>query len=117
MAFPLIALLTAAAGDLKSRSDYANQVQKAGNDAQNRILQTRARELGGSPYGMMAQEFESNLGDMRRQADAQRNNNIGALLQAYLKYGISKEGGGSIGNPDAPLASGWEDDPWGDAGF
>lgn len=142
MAFPLIALLTAAASDAQQRSAYGSQVQKAGHDAENQILQTRARELGGSPYPMMAQSFQNSLGDMRRQADDSRNNQIGALLQAYLKSELSSAPSEKYGDPyessftnqknlqydpTGGIAMGdavgkaqldpWDKDPWGDAGF
>lgn len=116
MPFPLIALLTAAASDMQQRSQYGDQVQKLGHDTEQNILNARARQLGAEPYTQMAQDGQNRLEELRRGADASRNNNIGALLQAYLKQKKPTEAAG-LGDADAGLAEGWEDDPWGAGGF
>jgi hypothetical protein len=113
---------------------------QAGQATQDRINRARVQQLGGQPYGMMAQDFKNQLGAMDRQADQSRNNNIGALLQAYLKtsgpdpekYGDGYESSfvhqrnlqydptEGIGMGDAmgkAQLDPWDKDPWGDAGF
>lgn len=99
MAFPIMALLTAAASDMQSRQEEKNAIRAAGRQSQDQILSTRARELGGSPYAGMAQDFDNALIDIKRQASKSRNNNIGALLQAYLK----KDPAGHKPAPRSPL--------------
>lgn len=137
MAFPLIALLTAGASDLQSNAEEETARLRMAADAKQRILRTRAQELGGSPYGMMAQDYENSLAEFEREAESRRNNNIGALLQAYLKSNTGSSGAESYGDPYAkqlaanPGEGGfgmgnvmgkaqldpWDKDPWGDAGF
>jgi len=137
MAFPIIALLTAAANDANQRSAYRQQVAQEARDAPNRIMRAYASRMGGQPYGQMQAESENRLSALKTQADASRNNQIGALLQAYLsstgedkdpeKYGdkyaheLSRnpgEGGFGAGNVmgKAQLDP-WDRDPWGDAGY
>lgn len=137
MAFPILALLAAAASDMGSRKDEADALASQARHNRQAIMQRRAAELGGSPYGMMAAEGKSGLDEISRHAEAGRNNNIGNMLQAYLKtadfggggekYGDDYakqlahdpgEGGFGMGNVmgKAQLDS-WDDDPWGDAGF
>lgn len=141
MAFPLLAVIGAALSDGQSRQAEAQAIQQAGNASLQKILRTRASELGGSPYAGMAEDHKAMLGDIERQASESRNNNIGNLLQAYLKsspsappekFGDAYESSfvhqpNLQYNPTDGIAMGdamgksqidlWDDDPWGDAGF
>ena len=132
MAFPIMALLTAAASDSQQRADEREALMKAGHQNQQNILRQRARELGGNPYGLMAQDGNQQIDEIRRQADDARQNNIGALLQSYLKSEMSSApaqqetiGGGTWEAGDGGFQHGmggasadpWDKDPWGDAGF
>jgi hypothetical protein len=85
MAFPIVALLTAAASDLQTRQQEKEAIGTLGNRNLQEILRRRAAELGGSPYAIMAEDHKSQLSDLRRATDESRNNQIGNLLQAYLK--------------------------------
>lgn len=135
MAFPILALLAAAASDMGSRKDEADALASQARHNRQAIMQRRAAELGGSPYGMMAAEGKNGLDEISRRAEAGRNNNIGNMLQAYLSQpsapdedpGIAGGGDGRLGA--GPGAGGfnvgmggggpdpWDKDPWGDAGF
>lgn len=116
MAFPILALLAAGASDLQQRSDYRDQVAQEARQAPLRIMQAYASRMGGQPYSQMQADSENRLSALKTHADASRNNNIGALLQAYLAQKPDKDSTG-LGNPDASLASGWGDDPWGAGGY
>jgi hypothetical protein len=137
MAFPIVALIAAAASDMQQRAQHGDNIAEAARAQQDRINRTRVQQLGGQPYGMMAQDFQNQLGMMDRQADQSRNNNIGALLQAYLTSSIGNSGNEKYGgdyakqlgqNPgEGGFGAGnvmgkaqldpWDRDPWGDAGF
>jgi len=116
VAFPIIALLAAAASDKQARAEEARQKQNLMTKTRLGIMQRQAESEGGNPYGIEAANMRFGLNEIGENAKNSRNNNIGSLLQAYLKSD-SKTPDKSGGNPDAPLASGWKDDPWGDAGY
>lgn len=142
MAFPIVAVITAALQDQQSRQAEAEAIRQQGQNNLQSILRRRASELGGSPYAMMAEDGRGAIEEIRRQAEASRNNQIGNLLQAYLKglpsdkpekFGESYESSfltqpnlqynasaTGIGIGDAMGKSQidpWDEDPWGDAGF
>lgn len=136
MAFPLIALITAAASDMQSNADEEAARNALGRQVRQRLLHTRAQQMGAQPYGAIESDYENSLANLRQQADASRNNNIGVLLQAYLGHSLSGggekygddyaqklaanpgDGGFGMGNVmgKAQLDS-WDKDPWGDAGY
>ena len=91
MAFPIVALLTAAASDLQNRKAKRDAINAQGQASLQAILQRRAAELGGSPYYGMAQNNRNALSAIDREADAASNNQIGNLLQAYLKQPSAPE--------------------------
>lgn len=135
MAFPLLAVIGAALSEHQSRQAKDEALQRAGQQNTQNILQTHARSLGGSPYAGMNADLQRQFLDIAQQSEASRNNNIGTLLQAYLKKtpeapvdpGIAGGGDGLLGG--GPGAGGfnagmggstldpWDKDPWGDAGF
>lgn len=91
MAFPIMALLTAAASDLQSRQAEREALRQAGDAGRQNIMRRRAAELGGSPYYSMGQDTRNALSEIEREARASRNNQIGNLLQAYLKQPSAPE--------------------------
>lgn len=125
MAFPLIALLTAAASDAQSNANEETARAQMGRNVRQRLLHTRAQQMGAQPYGAIESDYETSLGDLKRQAEASRNNNIGALLQAYLRQDPDKDkdkdkrggGGGASGMPDeaqwSQMLAERPEDPWG----
>lgn len=126
MAFPIIPIVAALLSDQQSRTAEKDAIARAGTNAHQGILRRRASELGGSPYGMMAEDFSGQLNDIKAQAEAGRNNQIGNLLQAYLKKDDKKKKGDNDDEEDSPgqavLTSGVEslfgdsggdlEDPW-----
>jgi hypothetical protein len=97
MAFPWLALLATGASELGRISDRDKAIREQGQAIQDRIRRTRAQQLGAQPYGMMAADFEMGLDDMRRKSDEQGSNNLGLLLQSYLKSEMNGPPEGGIG--------------------
>jgi len=109
MAFPILAVLAAALSEQQSQQAKQDAIVQSGRNATQNILRTRANELGGSPYAGMAEDYRAGLGDIERQAEAGRNNNIGNLLQAYLKQSPSTK---NIGSSSSSLAEAVENPDW-----
>ena len=133
MPFPIVALLAAAASDAQQRSQQGDAIFQRTQGALDQIRKRRVAELGGSPYPGMVADYNNDLRQIDSQANANRNNNIGSLLQAYLKQpsapaekfgddfdstAANLQGDYGMGNVmgKAQLDS-WDKDPWGDAGF
>lgn len=148
MAFPLIAILASAAlSDVQNSRAQGDSIQSDYANTLARINQTRAHQLGAQPYGAMVDDFRNRLqqDDIARQRSS--NNNIGAMLQAYLSQSrgsndvpqselmgqdsdagfAARRAARAVGDfaPNPLMSSGnlfdqtkpWMNDPWGDAGY
>lgn len=88
MPFPILALVAAAAKDIGNRNDAEAAREQESRDYQARIRRHMTDLLGGgNPYDRMRTDHELQMGGIDRAEDKGSNNNIGALLQAYLGSG------------------------------
>lgn len=142
MAFPIVAVLGALLSDQQNRKAKSDAIRQAGTANTQNILRSQARALGGSPYTGNAEDLKRSFHEISQQAEAQRNNQIGSILQAYLSQPSNDERtiGGGIGAAGTPtvddIGAGsvssdrmlndefggestklWEDDPWGSGVF